>query len=885
MLKTLVLFFFLIIAGNVSATHNLAGDITYRHINGLTYEITVTIYADFESPAIARKEIEINWGDDTGIDSLTVTSETRIGSGNNSVLKRVWKGLHTYPGPSIYRIIVEDPNRNANVNNIDNSVNVPFTIISELSVISSSGSNVNNSVQLRNDPLDSACVGALFVYNAGAFDPDGTDSIAYRLTTSKGTLGGTAPGYVFPPASESITVDAISGNLIWKNPTNIGLYNIAILILEYRNGIKIGSVLRDIQISVRGGCNNNPPAIFADQLVCVEAGTGLNLTITSTDPDNDKVTLTATGELLEFPILQRVTFSSSVAANPANATFTWNTLCADVRKNQYNLSIKAEDNAITRQSTNLVNFRTVNIRVVSPAPENAIASNFGNSINVNWENLDCPDVAGYYVYRRLDSSGFVPSKCIIGVPDEIGFLKIATINDINITSYNDNNNSLGLIPGRKYCYLITKFFLDGDESYASNETCAEIEKIVPVITNVSIDSTSKSFGILNLAWSPPTKFDRIALPPPYRYLLQKFDNGIRTLIDSTNSIDDTTYLKNNLNTIDKQHTYRVDLVSLGNGKQLAGISSLASSIFLKINATDKRLDLSWDVSVPWKNNEYIIFRKLIGASNSFDSLTTTTRTTFSDTNLTNGNEYCYYIQSIGDYNLNSVVSPIINFSQNVCSIPNDNVPPCAPELGLEANCDNGILSLNWNRNATKCALDVSGYIIYKALTLKGDLLEFERINSPFDTSYKVTNDSVGGCYAITAIDSAGNISSLSNKICTEFCPVYELPNVFTPNGDGINDYFIPLQPYRYVDSIHLQIYNRYGEMVFQTEDPDIKWNGDHNKIKIAQLKNFTKQKQKNVGDGVYFYVCEVFELSLTPTEPRIIKGTVTILNNSPTIGN
>ena len=87
---------------------------------------------------------------------------------------------------------------------------------------------------------------------------------------------------------------------------------------------------------------------------------------------------------------------------------------------------------------------------------------------------------------------------------------------------------------------------------------------------------------------------------------------------------------------------------------------------------------------------------------------------------------------------------------------------------------------------------------------------------------------------------------LSNIVCVDNCPVYELPNVFTPNADGANDYYIPLE-HRFIDHIELSVYNRWGELVFETENKLINWDG----------KNL---RSKDVSEGVYFYKCIIFEL-------------------------
>jgi len=126
--------------------------------------------------------------------------------------------------------------------------------------------------------------------------------------------------------------------------------------------------------------------------------------------------------------------------------------------------------------------------------------------------------------------------------------------------------------------------------------------------------------------------------------------------------------------------------------------------------------------------------------------------------------------------------------------------------------------------------------------------------------------SVVGCYGIIAIDSAGNRSAMSNVVCVDYtaCPVYTLPNVFSPNGDGINDLFHPF-PYTSVSEINLKIFDRWGKMVFETKEPDINWDGKD------------KTTNQPCSDGTYFFVCDVFEITLTGTVKRSIQGSLTML--------
>ncbi|MBM3403956.1 MAG: gliding motility-associated C-terminal domain-containing protein [Bacteroidetes bacterium] len=56
-----------------------------------------------------------------------------------------------------------------------------------------------------------------------------------------------------------------------------------------------------------------------------------------------------------------------------------------------------------------------------------------------------------------------------------------------------------------------------------------------------------------------------------------------------------------------------------------------------------------------------------------------------------------------------------------------------------------------------------------------------------------------------------------------------IPNAFTPNGDGLNDYFRILGlPPENITRFNLEIYNRWGESVFQTHQIDQAWDGQHN---------------------------------------------------------
>jgi gliding motility-associated-like protein len=54
-----------------------------------------------------------------------------------------------------------------------------------------------------------------------------------------------------------------------------------------------------------------------------------------------------------------------------------------------------------------------------------------------------------------------------------------------------------------------------------------------------------------------------------------------------------------------------------------------------------------------------------------------------------------------------------------------------------------------------------------------------------------------------------------------------VPNAFTPDGDGLNDVFMPVINGYEVESFKMYIFNRWGEMIFETSFPNVGWDGTY----------------------------------------------------------
>ena len=113
-------------------------------------------------------------------------------------------------------------------------------------------------------------------------------------------------------------------------------------------------------------------------------------------------------------------------------------------------------------------------------------------------------------------------------------------------------------------------------------------------------------------------------------------------------------------------------------------------------------------------------------------------------------------------------------------------------------------------------------------------------------------------YRIIAI-SNDSLESRSNTISVEKPYALYAPTAFSPDGDGINDYFNVVG--QGLTNYSIEIYNRWGQMVFKSNDMSVKWDG-----------NF---RNKKAPAGTYVYKVNSIDFG---SEIRLIKsGSVSLV--------
>ena len=885
--KRFVLFISLVLgfSGIAGATHNRAGEITIRQTGDLTIEVTVTTYTKTSSTQADRDSVRVYWGDGSSEFVFRINGEGQS-LGNDRKLN-YYVATHTYPGRATYTISMMDPNRNGGILNVNppNSEGVPFYIEATYTFLNPQFQGYNNTATLLQPPIDFACVGKKYIHNPGAFDVDG-DSLAFEFIVPLQDSGLNVPNFIWPqqiePGPDNImTLDAITGDLVWLSPQIAGEYNIAFLVKEYRSGVLISSFVRDMQILVLL-CENNPPEISTLPEICLVAGEELKLPITISDPDvGQLVKASASGGPFEIEGNMAILDAGpgGYQDQPFTATLLWTPRCEQIREQPYTVIIKATDNFF--DTTGLVDLFSIAIRVIGPPPENLESKSTDQSIQLTWDlPYQCDNVAndyfrGFSIWKRSGSNQFVPDSCETGL-DGRGYTKIAAnwkgtlggkyfYEDQDIT--NEDN----------YCYrILAEFALltpSGQpylrvESIPSDEVCLRARADRPLLTHVTVDKTGLSDGQITVKWLKPdgTALDTMSVTGPYTYkLLRATGIGGTEFLEvpgglftspTFHGLKDTMFVDQPLDTRSGGHTYRIDFIT-GPSQSLYGSAQAASSIFLTAAPSDEASLLNWSYTTPWDNFNFEIWRSVQGGA--FEIVGTTTEDHYEDrSGVVNGVEYCYKIVGYGDYGLDMVPTPLINYSQETCVVPTDNVAPCSPTITVTNICDEASPDIpadafsNYITWLLPCTIDdIAYYIIYYLEIGSGELTEIGRVDHPGNSFEHKPGEKIAGCYAVVAVDFAGNQSPPSAPVCVENCPVYELPNAFTPNGDGQNDIFKPYLA-RFIETVDFKVFNRWGQLVFTTTDPNLNWPGTNN-------------NGNEVSDGVYYYTCEAYEsLGQTP---------------------
>ena len=356
------------------ATHAAGADLTYRYIqttgNGDIYEVTATFYRDCSGISLQGNTLPIvitspscGYSDTISIPRIAntgqeitfpcSTAQSKCTNPNSTTLgfqKWVHRGNITLPFDcNDWRLSYRVQARNCAITTMQQPNNCPqfsTTAIYVEATLNNLNFPNNNSPTFGNNPVAFICQNQNFIYNHGVTDIDG-DSLVFQLTDALEAHNDPIPylpGYsgVNPLTSiPTVACNPVNGD-ISMNAQSLEIGVIAIRITEYRNGVVIGSIMRDMQFIV----NNCYPNV----LPTATGINGTNIFTATVCPGNtltffinsDDTNVANSVTMMWNNGIPGATFTTAGSPHPTG-TFTWTPGLADARSQPYSFTVTVQD--------------------------------------------------------------------------------------------------------------------------------------------------------------------------------------------------------------------------------------------------------------------------------------------------------------------------------------------------------------------------------------------------------------------------------------------------------------------------------------------------------------------------------------------------------------
>jgi hypothetical protein len=233
------------------ATHYRGAELTARRTSASAFSYTFTLHIYEERHGVVAEVASLNLGNGQSI-SLNLDSTAIV---DKQTAKRIFTGTYTFASAGIYRVGFTVDNRTRDVINMVNAVNTSLHIELELFINQITGPN--NTPVFKQAPRLLASTGEIFTDDYSAIDTEG-DRLVYKLVTPSQGTNLPVSGYRLPNTvrggdqENTFTIDARTGLLTWNKPIVRGNYALAVQVEEWRQGVKISAISRDIAITVTG---------------------------------------------------------------------------------------------------------------------------------------------------------------------------------------------------------------------------------------------------------------------------------------------------------------------------------------------------------------------------------------------------------------------------------------------------------------------------------------------------------------------------------------------------------------------------------------------------------------------------------------------------------
>lgn len=683
----------------------------------------------------------------------------------------------------------------------------------------------NNSSVVTAQPIPYYCAGQTSTYCVTSTDAEG-DSLYYVLVPPQGGSGAIithpAPYSAGSPLQNS-TWDPTTGCLTFTQPTT-GNFVVNVQIQSYDAfGNLTGYVNHDFQVIVLS-CSNQaptPPPVITNVSgsasvnnntvdLCIGENICFDVVFTDADP-LDSVYITTNGTT----ILPGATFTQT-GSNPVTGTFCW-TATGGFSGSIVNFVARDQFCPIAGQTSFSVTF---NIGTgVYAGPDQTICT--GNTAQLQVANATNP------VWTSIS-----------GDPIQVG---------TNISC--DSCASPTITPSQTTTYVVTSDSVPGICNFTDTVVITVLNAVGPQISDTAICAggtvvIDAGSGYTNYAWSPACcvgQFATISVPGTY---IVSVDTLVCTLTDTfvvTQAPSPTPtitgndfYCNNDLTTLGVSGTYNSYTWNPG-GQNSSSITTGTGTYTVTVTDSNGCTGTSPSVTVTNSDPQATINLPdtvcpgdytILSVSPAFagyewfngDTNATTSATAGGVSIIVTDNFGC---QDTAYSTVHAYPAPNAAFSID----PPTQGQPGMPITFTDLSSGNPV-SWQWNFG------DGNG----------------STIQNP--THIYTTQGFMNVSLLVTSANGCEDIVSIEYLVLSDII----IPNVFTPNGDGMNDMFV-VKNLEFFNN-NLTIFNRWGNKVFEKENYKNDWDGD------------------GVSDGTYYFILEIQKYDDTV---ELHKGTITIL--------
>jgi len=825
-IKVLLLIFYFIAFFLIKlyAKHLVGGDVTYRYIGNFSgldrYEITITLVRDciggnteFDSPLQATLYNAGNFSDwrtisfdYPGESQVPLTSYNPCATPPEGICYSVCKyikNIDVTPNINGYYLVYERCCRNNTINNLSNPGSMGMT----LSCYIPSSQLKNSSPFFGALPPVYICLGDTFRFPQGAIDPDG-DQLVYQLSTPY--HGGSqvdpapspdiAPPFPFVTFAPGYNVSNMLGNspqplVINQNGELLAICNtpgqfvFAVSVFEYRNNVLISETKRDIQVNVVNCPPNvapfleltNSPNVKNDTLIFTE-NTNICINFLIRDPNSrDSVFADFQTIINNNPYSNaEITFKPNLGYG--NLQICWKPTCEQV-DSLFPIIINMRDNYACGYNTS--SYRLIAKVLPKPLPNPSL--NCASVINENQIQINFPynfddKQDKIYIYRQNSGASNWQLIDSLSAPN---------------TSYIDNSVSITQI--QSYCYKISiRKNCNGVYTYSESNSICTI-----LINTNNINAITEQIQWTNLVLNNNT---------PVTYHLEFDENGIKSSINNVTS----PYLYKNCSFKGK---VRVKAV-VGNCESYSAYSNefVLQNIpptpielcYVSVANDNIGVEMEWSKSFDTNLKNYEIWRFDNNTWSKIATLDTNTFYYLDKTAAVNAQSYKYYIKAVDECNEFAKTNEYAT-------------------ILLKSYSEPYFVELNWTPYYND--FPVIQYELLKNQFTKTDFVQYLNFSS-IDLYFKdeqIEKSKGIYCYRIKA-NAPGNCGSFSysNSVCETFPIILFIPNAFTPNGDGKNDNYEVYA--EFVESFNMKIFDRWGKLVFEINNPTQTWDGSYKSI-------------------------------------------------------